>query len=169
MVIHLKKTARKSNKNAKQNQAMKKLIPFCLILFSSIFTPAVAQTYLPGLWSGELTQGTETYRFEIFIKRKKQKLTGRTYLYLSNNEVVTMEFRGVLHNDLSMNIYEMKMVEPIDDTENPIYFPRTFQLLYNRKMNSLKMTGYWQEMHISATDEKRRFGRVFLSRTTDKA
>ena len=147
---------------------MKKIIPILLVLFSSLATPSIAQTYLPGLWSGELTQGDETYRFEIFIKRKKQKLTGRTYLYLPDNQVITMEFKGFLHEDLSMNVYEMKLVEPTEgDVET--YFPRTFQLVYDRDLNDLRMTGYWQEMHKSATDEKRRFGRVFLTRSTDKA
>ena len=147
---------------------MKWLLFVCFVLCTATFTAVQAQTYLPGLWSGELTQGGETYKFELFIERKKQKLTGRTYIYLPDQTVVTMEFNGLLHKDLSMNIYELKRIEPVEGNDS-IYFLRTFQLAYDRQFNSLKMTGYWQERHRSATDKKRRYGRVFLTRRTDKA
>lgn len=140
---------------------MKYFLSFAIFLFIS--TAANAQQYLPGLWAGTLTQENTEYEVEIFLIRKRQKLTGRSYIYLPNGDIVEGEIKGKLHKDLSMNLYDMKIVRP-DDLNDTIHFPRHFQLLYRRSFNEMQLTGYWQDWHHPAGDSKRKQGKIVLER-----
>lgn len=145
----------------RKTQQMKHLLTFTLLLFIS--TTINAQQYLPGLWAGTLTQENQEYRVEIFLIRKRQKLTGRSYIYLPDGQIVEGEIKGKLHQDLSMNIYDMKIVRP-DVLNNSVHFPRHFQLLYRRSFDEMKLTGYWQDWHHSAGDPDRKQGKIVLER-----
>jgi hypothetical protein len=145
----------------RKTQKMKYLLTFALFFFIS--TAVQAQQYLPGLWAGTLTQENTEYKVEIFLIRKRQKLTGRSYIYLPNGEIVEGEIKGKLHKDLSMNIYDIKIVRP-NKLDKSIHFPRHFQLLYRRSFDEMKLTGYWQDWHHSAGDLKRKQGTITLER-----
>ncbi len=147
---------------------MKKL----LFLFPLLFfgTTVQAQKYLPGLWSGTLTQGEDTYRVEIFLIRNQDYLTGQSYVYLPNGEVTASEIRGKLHQDLSMNVYDTKIVKPDAEVRSDsLHFQRHFQLLYSRSFDELELRGYWQDWHHSAGDPQRRQGKIILRRKASKA
>lgn len=144
-----------------KNTSMKYLLTIT-IFFCFAFTTQ-AQQYLPGLWAGTLTQGNQEYKVEIFLVRKRQRLTGRSYIYLSEGEVVEGEIKGKLHKDLSMNIYDVKIVRP-EELDDKLHFPRHFQLLYQRSFNEMQLTGYWQDWHHSAGDPKRQQGKIRLER-----
>lgn len=152
---------RKQKSNCRKTQPMKYLLTFAVFLFIS--TTTHAQQYLPGLWAGTLTQEDTEYRVEIYLVRKRQKLTGRSYIYLPDGEIVEGEIKGKLHQDLSMNIYDMKIVRP-NELNDSLHFPRHFQLLYRRSFNEMKLTGYWQDWHHSAGDAKRKQGKIKLER-----
>ena len=148
---------------------MKKLFLFFSLL---CMMPGIGHTqqYLPGLWSGTLTQGNETYPVEIFIVRNKQKLSGQSYVHLPNGETVAAEVKGRLHEDLSLNLYDLKIVQPVEDLQDDsLHFPRHFQLLYRRSFNEMELRGYWQDWHHSAGDPQRRQGKIVLRRKASKA
>lgn len=146
---------------------MKKTLPLFLSLF--ILNTLSGQQYLPGLWKGTLTQGDKEYRVEIYIVKKRSKLSGRSYVYLDDNQVVQGELKGRLHDDLSMNLYDVKIVQPSENRDSLLHFPRHFQLLYRRSFDDMKLQGYWQDWHHRASDPKRRQGRILLERKADKA
>lgn len=153
----------------KQIRSLMKQLLFLTLLFFS-YTAGYGQQHLPGLWTGTLTQGSETYRVELMIIRDRQIITGRSYIYLPNGEVTQSEIYGRLHEDLSMNIYDRRVLYPEPEVRSDsLHFPRHFQLLYQRSFNDMELEGYWQDWHHSAGDPKRRQGRIKLLKKASKA
>lgn len=143
---------------------------YLLSLFFSLFLimGIQAQQYLPGLWTGTLTENEKEYKVEIFIIKNRRNLSGRSYIYLSDQEVVQGELKGRLHDDLSMNLYDMKIVSP-EEVIDSLHFPRHFQLIYHRSFNDMELRGHWQDWHHRASDPKRKQGRIVLERKASKA
>lgn len=141
---------------------------FFVLFFLLFSTLGNAQRYLPGLWQGTLIQGDEEYPIEIFIVRNRQKLSGRTYIYLGDQETVEAEINGRLHKDLSMNLLESRIVHP-EVPDDSLHFLHHFQLIYTRSFNDLELRGHWQDWKHNPTDPKRRRGTLTLKRKASKA
>ena len=134
-----------------------------LLMGGSIGSDLAAQQLLPGWWQGVIQDQGKEYKIRIFIERNRQRLSGQTLIYLDNHEVIETQFHGRLHEDLSMNIYDLEL--PIPTTSDSTqYFKRKFQLIYHRSFNQLELNGYWQERHRSPTAPDLHKGRVFLKR-----
>ncbi|MEL6654791.1 MAG: hypothetical protein AAFP77_11420 [Bacteroidota bacterium] len=124
-----------------------------------------AQLTLDGLWEGTITTGgiesNKGYPVQLYLKRTGKKVTGRSYVYISETNVVEMSLEGRLYDDLSIYIDEVEFVnhqegEPLPD------FLRKYQLIWNRGINGSSINGYWQEIRQEIFDYQRQRGRIFL-------
>lgn len=145
--------------------------PFILVfLFVPIILPAQKSGGLEGLWKGSMTLGgLEDQRevtFELYLSLEEKHLIGKSYLYLSDEEVVEMEVRGTLYGDLSLYLQDREFIpEPGSDEEAPFY--RKYQLMYMPSIWNTKMEGYWQEVTPNYFSEDRRLGRIKLKKMKD--
>ncbi len=136
---------------------------FTLALLSA-FTLS-AQLQLDGLWEGTITTGgiesTKGYPVQLYLKRAGKKVTGRSYVYISETEIVEMELAGRLYDDLSIYIDEVEYISHQEGEELPDFL-RKYQLMWNRSINGSSINGYWQEIRQEIFDTKRQRGRIFL-------
>lgn len=136
---------------------------FTLALLSA-FTLS-AQLQLDGLWEGTITTGgiesTQGYPVQLYLKRAGKKVTGRSYVYLSETKIIEMELTGRLYDDLSIYIDEVEYVSHQQGEELPDFL-RKYQLMWNRSINGSSINGYWQEIRQEIFDTKRQRGRIFL-------
>lgn len=134
-------------------------------LFCNIFLSA--QSRYDGLWEGELTYGgiysEESYRFQMWLQYDGTSLKGRSYVFLSKDEVIEMEIRGVLYGDLSIYLSDTSFM-PAEGSELMPPFYRKYQLLYKRSIWETALEGYWQEIVDSPMYEKRARGRIKLQK-----
>jgi hypothetical protein len=136
----------------------------CLSLLTS-----VAQSRLDGLWEGEITYGglhaTQSYRFQLWLEVKGEYITGRSYVFISNEDVLEMEIKGRLYGDWSIYLREVAFVPMENSDVVPSYY-RKYQFVFNRSIWETSLEGYWQEIFH---DEligigKRQRGRIKLQR-----
>lgn len=151
--------------------AMKILSPVLFIcLLFPLMLPAQKSGGLEGLWKGSMTLGgLEDQRkvtFELYLTRENKKLVGKSYLYLSNDQVIEMEVRGTLYGDLSLYLQDREFIpEPGSEEKAPYY--RKYQLMYMPSIWNTRMEGYWQEVTPDYFSEKRRLGRIKLKKIKD--
>jgi len=141
--------------------------PFKISLFILFAFPVFSQNNPAGYWEGVLTFHAIEHRFEMQIKVVKKKISGVVYLYKSDNEVIAMKILGKLYWDHSMNIYDLKL-KGIDageaEMEGGFYFPKDYQLVYNRSLWESTLEGFWQEQIPEILNEHSKKGRIFLKR-----
>lgn len=144
---------------------MKKLLFLCIFLFLSSII--FAQGRLDGLWEGEITYGgldsPQSYRFQLWLEVKDQYITGRSYVFLNQEEVIEMEVKGRMYGDLSVYLQEVEFV-PIAGSEVIPGFYRKYQFSYNRSIWETALEGYWQESYQENRTGKVQLGRLKLQR-----
>lgn len=144
---------------------MKKVLTIILLLTCMGLT-SWGQKGLEGHWIGTITQGTEEFRFELYLKRSnRNQLEARTFVHLSDSTYVEMAANGVIHSDWSINLYDFELIRPEKSNEE-IHFIRTYQLLFRREFNEYFIKGWWQEKEVSTMDPQRRNGYIFLEKST---
>lgn len=143
---------------------------YCLlfVLTLTVLPGLSAQKHLEGLWEGILTRGgiesDQGYKFELLLRLEGRYIKGRSYVYLSENEIIEMDIRGVIYQDRSVYIQDMEFI-PLDE-EGALLPPfyRKYQFIYNRSVFGSKLEGYWQQMMIGPFDGKRKRGRIILKK-----
>ncbi|MBR9922480.1 MAG: hypothetical protein GYB31_16705 [Bacteroidetes bacterium] len=144
-----------------KNYLLTTLVSFFFI--SGLFS----QRALNGLWVGTLTQGGETYDVKLVLSKDGRKLKGSSLIVLSDTSYIELHLTGIYHEDRSMNVYEVEVLYPDPPDAEAGYFKRTYQMLYKRSFDDHFLEGWWQEREKSATDEKRRFGRIYLEKSNE--
>lgn len=139
-----------------------------LLICTCAFVYAPAQDHLLGLWEGVITSGglqtNSGYRFELYILDiTDKKLTGRSYVYLSEKEVVQMDIEGILYSDQSIYFRDVNFVELEGVPITPPY-NRKYQIVYDRSIWVSTMEGYWQEIFPDPLYKKRQLGRIKLTK-----
>ena len=142
---------------------------FLLFFITLAFTPAsTAQKGLEGLWEGIMTRGgihsQEGYKFELLLKLEGRYIKGRSYVYLSEHEIIEMDIRGVIYQDRSAYLQDVEFIPVEQDTSALPPFYRKYQFIFNRSAFGSKLEGYWQQMLIRPMDEKRQRGRILLKK-----
>lgn len=146
------------------------LVLFALVL---VTTALSAQKQLNGLWEGVMTrnslESSVGYRFELYLKTEGTAITGRSYLYLEDGEIIEMELSGYVYQDRSVYIQEVKWVKREGQKIEPPFL-RKFQLVYERSIWENKLEGYWQEKKSGEVLKSKEYGRILLKRyVPDKA
>ena len=135
----------------------------CLLFSLSL----AAQLEFEGLWEGTITvggiQSTKGYPVQVYFERQGKKISGRSYVYLSETRVIEMNLSGYLYDDLSVYIDEVEYINRNGDSYVPPFL-RKYQLMWNRSINGSSLNGYWQEIRQEIFDAKRERGRIFLKR-----
>ncbi len=126
-----------------------------------------AQNRLEGLWEGTITlngiNSTKENRFQMLIHYKEGGISGRSYIYLDNGEILEMEIKGKLYGDWSLSIYDIKFL-PIAGSELQAPFKRKYQVVYKTSIWETSLNGYWQEIKEETFDPKRSLGRISLKK-----
>lgn len=147
---------------------LRSVLFFCL-LFPFVL-PAQKSGGLEGLWKGSMTLGGLESRhelsFELYLTRENKELVGKSYLYLSDGQVIEMEVRGTLYSDLSIYLRDQEFIPQPGSKEQPPYY-RKYQLMYMPSIWNTKMEGYWQEITPHSLSEKRHLGRIKLKKMKD--
>ena len=80
---------------------MIKILIYCIYFLQ--IAPSFPVANISGFWSGKITQDVAVYKsdykFEMIIKQKGKKITGRTYVY-SDNYFAVMSMEGEYHNNI---------------------------------------------------------------------
>lgn len=138
-----------------------------LSLLVGTFHLIFAQNRLDGLWEGSITldgiYSTDEHRFQMLLHYKDGGVTGRSYIYLKNGEIVEMKIKGRLFDDWSLSIYDIEFV-PIGGSDYKPPFLRKYQLVYQTSIWETSLNGYWQEIREEALDPKRELGRITLKK-----
>lgn len=151
---------------------MKKRITYCLILLSVLATPMLSQRGLAGVWKGKITTGgiysEQGYEFELYLEVSGKMLSGKTYVYVSKEEVIEMQVRGRLYDDRSATLYEYEFVPQPMQKSLPD-FNRKYQLVFKDSAfkSKISLNGYWQQITPMTFMSHRKRGRIFLKRVDD--
>ena len=142
-----------------------------LMLFLLFATQIFAQHRLEGLWEGTMTRGgiysDQGYKFELLIEIEGSQIKGRSYVYLSDEEVIEMDVTGKIYGDRSIYFEDIEFISQQDAELFPP-FNRKYQLVYHRSIWKNTMEGYWQEIRKEVFHEKRKRGRIFLTKVSGK-
>lgn len=126
-----------------------------------------AQKNLAGLWEGILSLKGKEYKFEIlFTMPEKGRFEGKTYIYESERDIVEASIHGKLHQDRSMNLYDLE-VSYTGPSEWVEIYKKNYQLVWHRSIFQSKLEGYWQERIPFGVNEKTKRGRIFLKKIKD--
>lgn len=141
------------------------------IIFSWGIVQADAQKGIDGHWEGQITlgglDGQKSIPLELFVVMDGTVITGRSYLYVDDLNVIVMSIRGRLYGDRSAHIEEFEFF-PTDNPELLPPFFRKYQFIYYRSIWDSRLEGFWQEIKSDTPlDEKRARGRLILTRTKE--
>ncbi|MCB0571383.1 MAG: hypothetical protein KDC66_16545 [Phaeodactylibacter sp.] len=155
--------------------ACRVLAPLCLLFFSVLALNA--QKGLSGLWEGKITFGgiysEESYRFELYLQAKDGRIKGQSYIYVSEDSIITRQLSGRMYEDRSIYLEE---VDPSLFPASGEWLPgdtpafnRKYQVLFDRSIWDTKLEGFWQEVTPHTFHYKRQRGRVLLRKKTQNA
>lgn len=141
------------------------------ILFTLLNLPGNAQKGIDGHWEGQITlgglDGQKTIPLELFLVMDGTLISGRSYLYVDDVNVIVMSIKGRLYGDRSAHIEEFEFF-PTDNPELLPPFFRKYQFIYYRSIWDSRLEGFWQEIKSDTPlDEKRARGRLILTRTKE--
>lgn len=140
------------------------LFPFLLGCF---FLPVSAQSTLDGTWEGYMTVGgihsDKQLPMQLYLNSEGNKVEGRSYVQLPDGSTLQMDLRGYLYRDQSIQLVEVKFAGDPDNDIMP-EFSRQYQIIFKADLWDPKMEGYWQEKTVETFGEKRRRGRMMLTR-----
>lgn len=150
---------------------MKKTLVTLLLCVVSLSYVLGQSAPLEGLWKGTMTldglDSKKKVKFELFLKKEKSQLIGRSYLHLSDSRVIEMEVKGTLYGDLSIYLKESEFIPFPGSDDAPPSFNRKYQLLYMPSIWNTKMEGFWQEITGNSYSETRELGRIKLKKMKD--
>lgn len=136
------------------------------MLFLGLVAPTVlfSQKRPVGKWEGTLTNGLHSQsgqRFELFLEIKGKVVRGKTFIYNENDEATAMDIEGTLYDDRSIYFEEVR--PSAGQSTDPVY-TRKYQLLFTRSIWDSTLDGYWQEIHVSPLDQKRKMGKIVMKK-----
>ena len=133
-----------------------------------VFVSNVLLAQVQGQWEGTLEENGKEYRFELLLKKTGRKITGRTFIHLSDSLTIEMDATGYWHEDRSMNLYDQLLIQPTltDSTAINAIPRRTYQLIYSRSFNDRIIEGWWQERDKGNFDPKRNRGLIYLKKVS---
>ena len=138
-----------------------------LLLLLCLITQLPAQSTLDGTWEGVMTVGgihsDKQLPTQLYLKTEGRKVEGRSYVQLPDGSTLRMDLRGYLHNDYSITLIETSFG---GDPNNDIMpeFNRQYQIIFKADLWNPKIKGFWQEQTEDTFSEKRRRGRMLLTR-----
>ncbi len=141
------------------------------IIFTLLSLHTSAQKSIDGHWEGQITlgglNGQRTIPLELYLVMDGATITGRSYLYVDDLNVIVMAIKGRLYGDRSAHIEEFEFF-PTDNPELLPPFFRKYQFIYYRSIWDSRLEGFWQEIKSETPlDEKRERGRLILTRTKE--
>ena len=135
---------------------MRLLLFFCTLLATM---DLAAQHPLEGLWQGEMTDSLGTHRFELLLKIRRNRITGRSYYYHEDRLITEMDINGKFYRDQSMNLYDVRLLKG-DDLTGKDPFKRTYQLAFRRSAFGHTLKGFWQIDNDKVGKELRKLGKL---------
>jgi len=126
-----------------------------------------AQSTLDGTWEGFMTVGgihsDKRLPMQLYLTSDGRDVKGRSYVQLPDGSTLRMDLEGRLHHDLSISLTEVAFG---GDSENDIMpeFNRQYQVIFKPDLWDPRMQGFWQEKTTDTFGEKRRRGRMTLTR-----
>lgn len=140
------------------------LLPLLLCLITNQLP---AQSTLDGTWEGFMTVGgihsDKQLPTQLYLKTTGKKVEGRSYVQLPDGSTLRMDLQGYLYNDYSITLIETSFA---GDAHNEIMpeFNRQYQIVFKADLWDPKIKGFWQEQTEDTFGEKRRRGRMLLTR-----
>ncbi|MFK8164973.1 MAG: hypothetical protein AB8H12_21175 [Lewinella sp.] len=140
------------------------LLPL-LLCFTISHLPA--QSTLDGTWEGVMTVGgihsDKQLPTQLYLKTTGKKVEGRSYVQLPDGSTLRMDLQGYLHKDYSITLVETSFG---GDPNNDIMpeFNRQYQIVFKADLWDPRLKGFWQEKTEDTFGEKRRRGRMSLTR-----
>jgi len=139
-----------------------------ILQFTLLKVYLFVQDFLEGSWKGKYTFGIHSdygYPFEIFIRIKGRKITGRSYLVTPDKKKVEMDVSGYLFQDLSFVLEETSMVKSPETIENSFF--RKYQLRFKGDIWTKNLEGFWQEIMDDNFNKTRKVGKILLTKEKD--
>ena len=141
------------------------------IIFGFFIVQVPAQKSMEGHWEGEITlgglNGQKSIPLELFLVMDRSVITGRSYLYVDDHNVIVMSIKGRVYGDRSAHIEEFEFFPTDNPALSPPFF-RKYQFIYFRSIWDSQLEGFWQEIKSDTPlDEKRERGRLILTRTKE--
>lgn len=132
-----------------------------------------AQKELKGKWEGTITFGgyekKEGDKFEMQIDIKGKLVTGYTYIYKNNAEVIIRKFSGRIFEDRSFYLEELPDAQASKDKEpGQESTLRKYQFVFTRSVFDSSLEGHWQDITSDPFSQSRGRGRIYL-RKADKS
>lgn len=100
---------------------------------------------------------------QLYLTNEGGVIKGRSYVQLPDGSTLRMDLVGQLHYDQSISLKETAFA---GDSFNEIMpeFNRQYQLIFKPDLWDPKMIGFWQEKTGETFKERRRRGRMTLTR-----
>lgn len=149
------------------------MIRIGFVLFAAIFSTvkSAGQHFLEGHWEGSITTGgiysQETIPFELILTVKGRRVEGRSFVYLSKENVVEMSVTGYIYEDRSVALVENQFFPREGNPVIPPFF-RKYQFVYKRGFWETGIEGYWQQITSGVLDPSRDMGRIKLNKAKSK-
>lgn len=104
-----------------------------------------AQSGYSGQWKGTISQNSGGYRpqyeFEIYLRQKGNKLSGRSYVFVENIYAV-VELAGEITGPNTIRIVETRIVDS-KKTAGLEWCIKTYSLTRSKSGNTVKLSGPW--------------------------
>lgn len=140
------------------------LLPLLLLLVGQL----PAQLTPEGVWDGFMTVGgiysDERLPMQLYLTAKDgNTYEGRSYVQLPDGSTLRMDLEGRIFKDQSIELIEVAFA---GDAFNDVMpeFNRQYQIIFQADLWDPKMYGYWQEQTAETFGEKRRRGKMTLTR-----
>jgi len=151
---------------------MKRLLLVCALAFFAVSISSAQEDHpLAGRWEGIITQSTHNstdgYKFELFIKVENNRISGRSYIHISDRQIVQMDISGKMYGDRSVYLEDINFITAEGDTYVPP-FTRKYQFIHNRSIFDSSLKGYWQQIITDPFNKKRERGRILLKKIKSK-
>ncbi len=125
------------------------------------------ERFLEGLWEGEMTVGglesQQGLRFELLLTTEGRQLSGRSYVYLQDGEVIEMKISGYWYQDQSLYLEDSQFLPAEGSSAEPV-FGRKYQFLFKPSIFGTTLEGYWQQIIPEPFFEGRDRGRILLKK-----
>ena len=123
-----------------------------------------SQSYLEGVWRGDLLEEGQAFPLEARIKKVGHNLLEITFQCMVSDTTYTLtKATGKMYDDFSIYIVDAETLFP-GSRKTDLHLIRNYQLEYNREFDNMTLSGYWQDKEKSASDQKRRMGKIHLKR-----
>jgi len=149
---------------------MRLLLPSIVLLLLFVDPAAAQNRYIEGLWQGTITiggiQSQTGYKFELYLQAEgDNRLVGRAYIYLDDDQVIETTVKGNYYGDRSIDLLDIEFIEREGQSVQPPFY-RKYQFIHQKSIfeRNNKIIGYWQQVTPHYFSEKRERGRITLER-----